>query len=314
MDRRLRQFLAVAETGNVSAAAELLHVSQPTISVNMRRLEEEHGVQFFNRSSRGVQLTDFGKVLYNHVKVMARLDDQATAEIRTLRASRQKALRIGTGFAWWSIFVRDILKRDQKNQVGRSLHVDVCSSLDGLRNLLSGDIACFIGTKVARLNNNLGFEFEHLFSVEDAFFVRENHPLCKKESTLSELAEYPKLDVAPLINRHLGIVERDDFNPTPGSSNLNYLGIVTTNSITAGIDILQDSDTVLTYPIACQRIFQKHGIVMLDLADDTAQEIEIGIYRLTAKEQDKQLIKLLDAIRQSASRLIVDEKDIYFAP
>ncbi len=93
MDRRLRQFLAVAETGNVSAAAESLHVSQPTVSVNMRRLEEEHGVQFFKRSSRGVQLTDFGKVLYEHVKVMARLDDHAAAEIRILKASRQKAVK-----------------------------------------------------------------------------------------------------------------------------------------------------------------------------------------------------------------------------
>ncbi len=314
MDRRLRQFLAVAETGNVSAAAESLHVSQPTISVNLRRLEEEHGVTLLKRSSRGVQLTDFGKVLYNHVKVMARLDDQATAEIQNLKASRQKALRIGTGFAWWSIFVRDILKRDQENQAGRSLHVDVCSSLDGLRNLLSGDIACFIGTKVARLNDNLGFEFEHLFSVKDAFFVRENHPLCKKGVTLEDLADYPKLDVAPLINRHLGIVERDDFNPTHTSRKLNYPGVFTTNSITAGIDILQDSNTVLTYPIACEQIFLKHGIVMLDLIDDEAQKIKIGIYRLTDKEPDQQLIQLIDTIRESVDKLTRDGSGIYFAP
>ena len=39
MDRRLRQFLVVAETGNVSLAAEMLHVTQPTISVNLSKLE-----------------------------------------------------------------------------------------------------------------------------------------------------------------------------------------------------------------------------------------------------------------------------------
>ena len=46
MDKRLRQFLAVAETGNVSVAAELLHVTQPTISVNLNKLEED---QLFSR-------------------------------------------------------------------------------------------------------------------------------------------------------------------------------------------------------------------------------------------------------------------------
>ena len=62
MDRRLKQFLAVAETGNVSVAADLLHVTQPTVSVNLHKLEEEHGVKLFDRSSRGMTLTDFGDI------------------------------------------------------------------------------------------------------------------------------------------------------------------------------------------------------------------------------------------------------------
>ncbi len=303
MDRRLRQFLAVAETGNVSAAAESLHVSQPTVSVNMRRLEEEHGVQFFKRSSRGVQLTDFGKVLYEHVKVMARLDDHAAAEIRILKASRQKAMRIGTGFAWWSIFMREILTGYQKDHDQLSLHVDVCSSLDGLRNLLSGDIACFVGTKVTKLNDTMGFEFEHLFSVEDAFFARINHPLAHGVRSLRELSQYPKLDVAPFVNRHLGIIERTDFDPILVSKNLNQTGLFTTNSMTAGIDMLQDTDAILTYPILCRPYFQKHNVTMLDVADRPRQEIEIGIYRLAEKKPDQQLIGILDHIRRSTTAI-----------
>lgn len=302
MDRRLRQFLAVAETGNVSTAAETLHVSQPTVSVNMRRLEEDHGVQFFKRSSRGVQLTDYGKVLYEHVKVMARLDEHATAEIQSLKASRQKAMRIGTGFAWWSTFMRDILKRYSDDHPDVSVHIDVCSSLDGLRNLLSGDIACFVGTKVAKLNDTMGFVFEPLFSVEDAFFARQRHPLVGRTITQDDLAAFPRLDVAPFVNRHLGIIERADFNPLPDQPQ-SKTALFSTNSVTAGIDLLQDTDAVLTYPILSKTYFEKSGVVMLDVVDRPNTQIDIGIYRLNEKEPEPHLAWILDNIRSAAGPL-----------
>lgn len=300
MDRKLRQFLAVAETGNVTTAAQMLHVSQPTVSVNLRRLEEDHGVQFLKRSSRGVQLTDFGKVLYEHAKVMARLDDHAAAEIRLLKASAQKSMRIGTGFAWWSLFMRDILRSYQEEHIGVSLHVDVCSSLDGLRHLLSGDIGCFVGTKVEKLNDKVGFVFEHLFSVEDAHFARQDHPLAHEKKTLADVACFPKLDVAPFVNRHLGLIERDDFDPTFVARSLAQTSLLTTNSMTTGIDMLQDTDAILVYPIVCCPFFREHRITMLDVVDRSNKKIKIGIYRLAEKEPDEHLTNILNHIRGAA--------------
>lgn len=303
VDRRLKQFLAVAETGNVTAAANVLHVSQPTISVNMRRLEEDHGVQFFKRSSRGVQLTDFGKVLYEHVKVMARLDDHAAAEIRMLKSSHQKAIRIGTGFAWWSLFMRDISQQYRRDQVDVSLHIDICSSLDGLQNLLSGDIGCFVGTKVDRLNPKMGFEFEHLFTVQDAYFARKDHPLGGAECELTDVSRFPRLDVAPFVNRHLGLIERTTFDRMDLEAFQTQTGVCTTNSMTAGIDILQDTDTILIYPILCQHFFQKQGIAMLDVVDRPKTPIEIGMYRLTEKDPDRHLSNIMDLVRQSTQTM-----------
>lgn len=302
MDRRLRQFLAVAEAGNVSTAAAQLNVSQPTVSVNMRRLEEDHGVQFFKRNSRGVHLTDYGKVLYEHVKVMARLDAHATAEIKFLKGSRQRAMRIGTGFAWWSLFMRDILRSYRIENPMVSLHVDVCSSLDGLRNLLSGDIACFVGTKVAKLSDTMGFDFEHLFSVEDAYFARTGHPMMGRPQTQAALAAYPRLDVAPFVNRHLGIVDRADFDPASAATPLDQRARLSTNSVTAGIDILHDSDAILTYPIAFGPSLNAAGIDMLNITDRPKTLIEIGIYRLPERQPDAHLADILQAIRTSTSR------------
>ena len=59
--RVLQYFLAVAREQNISAAAQSLHLTQPTLSRQLRELEEELGIQFFVRSNRGVEFTPEGK-------------------------------------------------------------------------------------------------------------------------------------------------------------------------------------------------------------------------------------------------------------
>ena len=60
--RTLRYFLAVAQAKTISAAAEALHVTQPTLSRQLMQLEEELGVKLFRRSQYRVVLTEEGQV------------------------------------------------------------------------------------------------------------------------------------------------------------------------------------------------------------------------------------------------------------
>ncbi|OHU76189.1 LysR family transcriptional regulator [Mycobacteroides chelonae] len=62
--RQLEYFLAVAEHSNFTRAAEALHVAQPWVSAQVRRLERELGHELFDRSSRALKLTEFGKMLF----------------------------------------------------------------------------------------------------------------------------------------------------------------------------------------------------------------------------------------------------------
>ncbi|MFI7694477.1 transcriptional regulator CynR [Nonomuraea sp. NPDC049655] len=76
--RHVRYLLAVAEHGNFTRAAEELHISQPTLSQQIRQLERTLGVQLLDRTGRAVRLTDAGAVYTDHARRALR--DLAAAE------------------------------------------------------------------------------------------------------------------------------------------------------------------------------------------------------------------------------------------
>ena len=73
--RSLRSFVAVASTGSISGAAQLQHVAQPALSVQIKQLEEQLGTALFERHARGVTLTSAGdRLLVHTIEVLRRLD------------------------------------------------------------------------------------------------------------------------------------------------------------------------------------------------------------------------------------------------
>ena len=85
---QIEQVIVVAETGSIRLAAENLFISQPNLSLSIRKLEEELGCQLFARNNKGVELTPLGESFVEYAKGIA----QQLRQLRTLNAS---ALRRG---------------------------------------------------------------------------------------------------------------------------------------------------------------------------------------------------------------------------
>lgn len=79
--RVLRYFLAVAEEGNITWAAELLQISQPTLSRQLKQLEDELGVTLFTRGRHNITLTKEGRLLRDRARAIVELADKTEREI-----------------------------------------------------------------------------------------------------------------------------------------------------------------------------------------------------------------------------------------
>ncbi len=94
--QNIRQFSIIAELENVSKAAELLHVSQSSLSKNISNLEAELGVKLFDRKGRKLVLNEQGRRFLESCTVILREADELSRDIRSMSASQDSTIKICT--------------------------------------------------------------------------------------------------------------------------------------------------------------------------------------------------------------------------
>lgn len=92
---QLTYFSAVVEEGTISGAARRLHMSQPPLSLQIRKLEQEYGVLLFERGARQIRLTEAGKLLYDYAQRILDLKDSAEEDLKSLHAGKGGSLKLG---------------------------------------------------------------------------------------------------------------------------------------------------------------------------------------------------------------------------
>jgi len=149
--RHLRYFIAVAEEGHITRAAERLGMQQPPLSQQIRALEKELGVQLFRRKPRGVELTDAGRALLSDARAILAQIDHAFASTR--RTARGEQGRIAVGFtssAPFHPFVPRVIRAFREAFPLVSLTLDESGTTELIGDLREERVdAAFIRTPVA---------------------------------------------------------------------------------------------------------------------------------------------------------------------
>ncbi len=109
--RVLRYFVEIAREENMTSAAEILHISQPTLSKQMKELETELGKKLFKRGSAGISLTDEGMLLRKRAEDILDMVDKTTNEFKTLDDITGGEVRIGCAESYQIRYIAKVIKQ-----------------------------------------------------------------------------------------------------------------------------------------------------------------------------------------------------------
>ena len=185
--RLIRYFVAVAEEGNVTRAAERLHMAQPPLSAAVRQLEQLLGVALLDRSSRQVRLTAAGEVLLEQGRELLAHADRVVRDVQAVERSPSGLLHAGVSPAARFGVIPDLLERWSTAAPGVMLHTSEDTTGALLRDVRRGrlDLAIvFCPPDVS------GLAAMRLRDEPAVVHLRDDHPLASRGHVrLEELAE-----------------------------------------------------------------------------------------------------------------------------
>ena len=177
--RQLKAFLAIAEAKTFTAGARRVNVTQAAISMQIRQLEDEVGLQLFTRTPRRVILTEAGEYLLERARKILREHDSALAEIAEVAGAEYGRLRIGTASGTFAMHqLPGILHKLKDKFPNCELTVSSGTSQKLVDRMMHGEIdTAFVSLPV----DNANITTESIFSDEIVAIAHPKHPLAKEK-------------------------------------------------------------------------------------------------------------------------------------
>ncbi|MGX9989277.1 LysR family transcriptional regulator [Rhizobium sp. WSM1274] len=186
----LRMIVAIEDSGQISAAAEVLNISQPAASRMLSEMESITKTSLYERVARGVVLTTFGAALARRARKILLELREASREIGELKSGKGGSVFIGAVTAPAMSLVVPAINKVRKAYPGIEINIQVETSNVLARELLAARHDFVIGRIPDDLNPRL-FEVTEIGIERACLIVRSRHPLMKqKTSSLSDVRDY----------------------------------------------------------------------------------------------------------------------------
>ena len=198
--QQLKYVIGIAETGSFNKAAEKLFVSQPSLTSSIHDLEDELGITIFNRTGRGVTLTNDGTEFLTHARQLyfnyQNLMEQYTDNGKGLRK------KFGVSTQHYSFAVKsfvEMVKKFNTNEYEFAIRETKTNEvIEDVANLKSEIGILYLSDFNRKVIQNLlktkDLEFHHLIDCKAFVYIWKGHPLAKNESiSFAELEDFPCL-------------------------------------------------------------------------------------------------------------------------
>lgn len=197
--QQIKYIVTVAETGNITEAAKRLFISQPSLTNAIRELESEMQVTIFNRTNKGVVVTNEGDVFLSYARQI--LEQVGLLEEKYLNVKERRP-RFSVSCQHYSFAVNafvDVIKMFDADQYDFTLReTQTYEIIEDVSKLRSEIGILYVSSKneeiIGKLLKQNDLEFQELFVAKPHVFIYSKHPLAERESiALEELEEYPYL-------------------------------------------------------------------------------------------------------------------------
>ncbi|WP_321962106.1 LysR family transcriptional regulator [Paraburkholderia sp. J7] len=185
--RDLMYFAKVAELGHLGRASQALHITQPALSKCIDRLEENYGAALFERSGRGIRLTDAGRLLQQRAGLVERTLDETQREIASLGAGLAGLVKIGAAATIAEFIMPTVCRvlQEEAPAVVVELQIGMNDVLqDALRKRLLDVVIGPLGGHDETLVQ-IPIVADHVVVAASA-----THPLAGKRATLEAMSRY----------------------------------------------------------------------------------------------------------------------------
>lgn len=195
--QQLKYVVTIAETGNITEAAKKLFISQPSLTNAVRELEKEMQITIFNRTNRGVAISNEGDVFLSYARQV--LEQASLLEERFLNVQEQKPL-FSVSCQHYSFAVEafvDVIKEfDAKCYDFTLRETKTHEIIEDVSRLKSEIGILYVSSKneevIMKMIHQNNLKFEELFVAKPHVFICSSHPLAEMEAlTLEQLEEYP---------------------------------------------------------------------------------------------------------------------------
>jgi DNA-binding transcriptional LysR family regulator len=188
---KLRYIVAVDRYGSMSAAAEAIHVSQPSLTRTVAELEKELGFALFERRARGMRATALGRnIIDRAARILADID-QLSADARTFREYRESQLRLCISPPPLVSLLNSALPQLLQYYPRLKIEIKSVASERAVSLLRAGDADMIVGSSRA-LKEYPELKTIPIRPFAGCFFVSASHPLAKvKKVTPKDILDYP---------------------------------------------------------------------------------------------------------------------------
>ncbi len=295
--KQLKYVLLLADLGSFSAAAEELGISQPSLSQYIKKIENQVGMELFERINGDVRLTDAGRVYVEYGRQILNLEHRMETQFSDIAENKTGSVIIGTSPYRSACMMPEIAKEFQRIYPGMHLVVEEMVSSDLITRMQKG--AFDLCLTMLPVDEKI-FSYEKIMEEEMVLAVPADYPQFRASAAKNR--KYPVVDVMAADGVSFVMITdsqvmQQALNNLCDEYDLNLKKAAVVKSLQAQINMVRRGVGMAVVPTGVERFCDENEVRFYSFAQELPRREVVAMWRKDRK-QPKAVADLLSVMKQ----------------